>query len=236
MAMATAQAERKVDPLVAAIERALRDTTQAESYETDAPPVQIVAPRALRVDMDRIDALVKLTGELIVVKNAIGHAAKRMQDNEDPAAVASTLRDQHALFDRLATELQGAVLRIRVLPLRTVFRRFPRLVREIAGSVGKTVRLITEGEDTEADATIVDALFEPLLHVLRNAVDHGIETPEHRASARQAGDGDPHSARPTRRRQCSRSRSRTTAAASTLTGCARSRARGELLLRKLWRP
>ena len=66
--------------------------------------------------------------------------------------------------------------------MRTVFRRFPRLVREIAGSVNKTVRLITEGEDTEADATIVDALFEPLLHVLRNAVDHGIESSERRIS------------------------------------------------------
>ena len=141
-----------------------------------------MAPRALRVDMDRIDALVKLTGELLVVKNAIGHLAKRLQNSEDPAAAASALRDQHALFDRLAIELQGAVLRIRVLPLRTVFRRFPRLVREISGSVGKTVRLITEGENTEADATIVDALFEPLLHVLRNAVDHGIESPEQRAS------------------------------------------------------
>ena len=93
------------------------------------------------------------------------------------------LREQHALFDRLATELQRAVLRIRVLPLRSVFRRFPKLVREIAGSVGKTVRLVTEGDDTEADATIVEALFEPLLHVLRNAVDHGIETPERRAAA-----------------------------------------------------
>jgi two-component system, chemotaxis family, sensor kinase CheA len=180
-AMATALAQRKADPLIAAIERALEGDTKPE-YATNVPPVQIVAPRALRVDMDRIDALVKLTGELLVVKNAIGHAAKRIQHGVDPAAVVSTLRDQHALLDRLASELQVAVLRIRVLPLRTVFRRFPRLVREIAGSVGKTVRLITEGENTEADATIVDALFEPLLHVMRNAVDHGIESPEQRAS------------------------------------------------------
>jgi two-component system, chemotaxis family, sensor kinase CheA len=181
-AMATAQTERDVDPLIAVIERAIEDKTDSERPPR-TPSVQSVPPRALRVDMDRIDALVKLTGELIVVKNAIGHLAKRLQGNEDPAAVASSLRDQHTLFDRLATELQGAILRIRVLPLRTVFRRFPRLVREIAGSIGKTVRLITEGEGTEADATIVDALFEPLLHVLRNAVDHGIENPERRASA-----------------------------------------------------
>jgi two-component system, chemotaxis family, sensor kinase CheA len=177
-AMATARSQRNAAPLIAAIERVL----QTEPGPSKSTPVTQVASRALRVDMDRIDALVKLTGELIVVKNAIGHATKRIQDDEDPATVASILRDQHALFDRLAAELQGAVLRIRVLPLRTIFSRFPRLVREIAGSVGKSIRLVTEGDATEADATIVDALFEPLLHVLRNAADHGIETPERRAS------------------------------------------------------
>jgi two-component system, chemotaxis family, sensor kinase CheA len=181
LAAATAQTQHNVEPLILAIERFLEREVKSEHLPS-TPPAQIITPRALRVEMARIDALVNLTGELIVVKNAIGHAAKQMLSDEAPAAAASILRDQHALFDRLATELQGAVLRIRVLPLRTVFRRFPRLVREIAGSVGKTVRLITEGEDTEADATIVDALFEPLLHVLRNAVDHGIETSEQRTS------------------------------------------------------
>jgi two-component system chemotaxis sensor kinase CheA len=181
-AIATTQAENKADSLITAIERALSGIGQPDRPNNDSPTSPVV-PRALRVDMDRIDALVKLTGELIVVKNAIGHAAKLVHENEDPQVVTATLREQHALFERLATELQNAVLRIRVLPLRSVFRRFPRLVREIAGSVGKTVRLITEGESTEADTTIVDALFEPLLHVLRNAVDHGIESPERRASA-----------------------------------------------------
>ena len=181
-ATATAQAERKAGALIAAIERSLGDVAEPRRPVNDGG-VLPVAPRALRIDMDRIDTLVKLTGELIVVKNAVGHVSKLLQENRDSAAAAATLRQQHALFDRLAMELQGAVLRIRVLPLRSVFRRFPRLVREIAGTVGKTARLITEGEGTEADATIVDALFEPLLHVLRNAVDHGIESPEQRAAA-----------------------------------------------------
>jgi two-component system chemotaxis sensor kinase CheA len=180
-AAAAAQAERRATPLAEAIERALAGARP--EHLKDPTPSQTHAPRALRVHMNRIDALVKLTGELIVLKNAIGHAAKLSQENAEPAALAATLREQHALFDRLATELQTAVLRIRVLPVRSVFRRFPKLVREIAGSVGKTVRLVTEGEDTEADATIVDALFEPLLHVLRNAVDHGIESPEQRSAA-----------------------------------------------------
>ncbi len=181
-ATATAQAEQNAAALIAAIEQILGRAAQPGPPESQ-DIVQPVAPRALRVDMDRVDALVKLTGELIVVKNAVGHVSKLLQANQDTATAVATLREQHALFDRLALELQGAVLRIRVLPLRSVFRRFPRLVREIAGSVGKTVRLVTEGDGTEADATIVDALFEPLLHVLRNAVDHGIEKPEQRASA-----------------------------------------------------
>ncbi|QIG97352.1 chemotaxis protein CheA [Bradyrhizobium sp. 6(2017)] len=181
-ALAIALAQEKSGPLIAAIERTLETATKSKQ-STNIPTVQIVPPRALRVDMDRIDALVKLTGELLVVKNTIGHVAKQLQNHEGPEAIASALHDQHARFDRLTAELQRAVLRIRVLPLRTVFRRFPRLVREIAGDVGKAARLITEGEGTEADATIVDALFEPLLHVLRNALDHGIETSEERTSA-----------------------------------------------------
>jgi two-component system chemotaxis sensor kinase CheA len=181
-AVAAALAKHSALPLIEAIGRALAE--ERPEKPKDIAPAQIhVPPRALRVDMNRIDALVKLTGELIVLKNAVGHAAKLSQENVDPAVLAASLRDQHALFDRLATELQAAVLRVRVLPLRSVFRRFPKLVREIAGSVGKTVRLVTEGEDTEADAAIVDALFEPLLHVLRNAIDHGIETPQRRATA-----------------------------------------------------
>ncbi len=186
-AVAKAQADRSA-PLIEAIEQALTAGAPERSEARDTG-LQIQAPRALRVDMNRIDALVKLIGELIVLKNAVGHAAKLSQETKDPAVLSATLRQQHRLFDRLATELQAAVLRIRVLPLRSVFRRFPRLVREIAASVGKTVRLVTEGESTEADAAIVDALFEPLLHILRNAVDHGIETPARRAAGGKSAMG-----------------------------------------------
>lgn len=180
-AAAAAQAEQRAAPLVKAIERSLASDGPQKSSDEKTGLVRAV--RVLRVDMSRIDALIKLTGELIVLKNAIGHVAKLSQESVEPTLFKATLREQHTLFNRLATELQDAVLRIRVLPLRSVFRRFPKLVREIAESLGKTVRLIVEGEDTEADAAIVDALFEPLLHVLRNAIDHGIESPERRAAA-----------------------------------------------------
>lgn len=180
-AAATALAESSAIPLAAAIEQVLGETKPASPKDTVSP--QVHAPRALRVDMSRIDALVKLAGELVVLKNAVGHAAKLSLENTEPAVLSATLREQHASFDRLTKELQTAVLRIRVLPLRSVFRRFPKLVREIAGSVGKTVRLVTEGDDTEADAMIAEALFEPLLHIVRNSIDHGIESSQRRADA-----------------------------------------------------
>jgi two-component system, chemotaxis family, sensor kinase CheA len=128
--------------------------------------------RTLRVDAERIDALVRLTGELTVVKNAIGHA---VNVGGEQASVAESLRGHQATLDHLVGELQRAVLAVRVLPLRTVLQRIPRLVRETSESLKKQVNLIIEGDETEADKTIVEMLFEPLLHIVRNAIDHGIE-------------------------------------------------------------
>jgi two-component system chemotaxis sensor kinase CheA len=139
--------------------------------------------RALRVDVERIDRLVGLMGELSVAKNAVGHTARLAREADDPTALARALKDQHALLDRLVGELQRAVLGIRMLPMRHVFQNFPRLVREMALELGKAVRLDIEGETTEADKATVEALFEPLLHVLRNALDHGIESADERRAA-----------------------------------------------------
>jgi two-component system chemotaxis sensor kinase CheA len=143
-----------------------------------ASPVQVEVARSLRVNVERIDALVKLTGELTVAKNAIGHLSGQAQQGFDPKDLAGQLKSQHALLERLVTELQHTVLGLRVLPLRHVFQRFPRVVREIAASLGKSARLVIAGEETDADKVIVENLFEPLVHVLRNAIDHGLEAPE----------------------------------------------------------
>ncbi|HEY4275999.1 MAG TPA: chemotaxis protein CheA [Rhizomicrobium sp.] len=144
---------------------------------------EAAAARVLRVDVERIDALVKLTGELIVAKNAVGHAAQLARTEADPKIIAQVLKDQHAVLGRLVDELQRSVLTIRVLPLRHVFNRFPKLVREIAEALGKPAKLITEGDDTEADKVVVESIFEPLLHIIRNALDHGVETPSERAAS-----------------------------------------------------
>ncbi len=141
------------------------------------------AARVLRVDVERVDAIVKLTGELTIAKNAIGHATLLAQVGNDPRALALMLKDQHAILERLVGELQRLVLGIRVLPMRHAFQRFPRLVREISETLGKPVKLVTEGDETEADKVVVESLFEPLLHVLRNSMDHGVEPPAERAAA-----------------------------------------------------
>ena len=172
------------DGLAAALEALLTvaEPTAPISAEPVALTQQDAAPRALRVDVERIDALVRLAGEMTVIKNAVGHAARLAQDGGDPKILAARLKDSHGHLERLVGELQHAVLSIRVLPMRHVFHRFPRLVREIGASLGKPIRLVTEGEDAEADKAVVEALFEPLLHVLRNAIDHGVEAPEERAA------------------------------------------------------
>lgn len=168
--------------VIAALESLFEGPLSLPAEGPVAEPADPVA-RGVRVDVERIDALVNLTGQLTVAKNALSHAAAVARDGADPRDLAALLKDQHAALDRLVGELEHAVLNIRVLPLRHVFQRFPRLVREMVVSLGKPVRLVTEGDATEADKAVVESLFEPLLHVMRNALDHGIEAPEVRAAA-----------------------------------------------------
>lgn len=137
--------------------------------------------QTLRVSALRVDALVKLTDELTIAKNAIGHAVRIAE--EQGSTLAATLKHRHTTLDRLTGELQRSVLALRVLPLRTVFQRFPRLVRELAADLHKPTTLLLEGEDTEADKAIVELLVEPLVHIVRNAMDHGIESAAVRAAA-----------------------------------------------------
>lgn len=135
--------------------------------------------RTLRIDAGRIDDLVRLTGELTVARNAMAHLARIAV--ADGNAMAAAIKAQDTVFGHLVGDLQRSVLALRVLPLGMVFQRFPRLLREMSENLGKPVGLRLEGQETEADKAIVEMLFEPLLHVVRNAVDHGVESPARRA-------------------------------------------------------
>jgi two-component system chemotaxis sensor kinase CheA len=178
---AAAVAEGGPQRLAQALEALLGGAPASRAAEPAAARRHDGRARTLRVNAERIDALVRLTGELTVAKNAIGHAVKLAESEGSALGVA--LKNQHAGLDRLVGELQRAVVGMRVLPLRVAFQRFPRLIHELAAELGKPATLVIEGEDTEADKAIVEILVEPLVHVLRNAMDHGVESSARRAAA-----------------------------------------------------
>ena len=137
--------------------------------------------RVLRVDADRLDAMADILGELIVAKNGLSHLAAQAGALDTRFARALTVNQ--TIIDRLVGDLHRELGNLRMVPLGRTLRRFPRLVRDIADKLGKQVSLEIKGDDVEADKAVVDGLFEPMLHVLRNAVDHGIEeaSARHRA-------------------------------------------------------
>jgi len=167
--------------MIAAIDRILSGLAERQSEPPGTLPAQ-PADTTLRVDVDRIDKLVRLTGELLIAKNAVGHSAQRALET-DIRQLAVALKNQHLLLERLVGELQQSVFSLRVLPLHHAFQRFPRLVREMSAAVGKPARLMIEGATTEADKSIVEAIAEPLLHLLRNGLDHGVESEAERTAA-----------------------------------------------------
>lgn len=176
--------------LAAAVDKALRssraDVSNSGGGNRDAQvsPSQFApsASRSVRIDEARVDALVDMVGELLVMKNGFAHLAKRAENETNGNELGRAIRDHHEAFERLVNGLHREVLQLRMVPLAQVFRSFPRLVRDLSQQLGKEVSLSTRGETTEADKTIVDLLFEPLMHLIRNALDHGIEMPDDRAT------------------------------------------------------
>lgn len=166
---------------------------QQPSSATPAPTANSVAPQgppsaaprsneapdaaelSVRVDVKLLDELMKLVGELVLTRNQLGQF---VDSTESPPLIAAAQR-----LNVVTSELQDRVMLTRMQPLSHIWGRFPRLIRDAAQSCGKTVRLQMDGADTELDRTMVDAIRDPLTHLVRNAVDHGIETPEERIAA-----------------------------------------------------
>jgi two-component system chemotaxis sensor kinase CheA len=133
------------------------------------------AQRTLRVEAAQIDRLLDIVAELVVAKNGLVHLAADAERGSSPTAIASAIRAASAATDRLIVDMHRAVMDVRMVSLDRLFRRLGRLVREIEARLGREVDFIVEGEATRVDKAIADALFEPLLHAIRNAIDHGIE-------------------------------------------------------------
>ena len=146
--------------------------------------------RTIRVDVTKLDELINLVGELVLERNRLLHLSRSYSDNKaaDDRFEAGLLQCA-ARLSFITDELQTAGLRTRMVPVEAIFRRFPRMVRDLAGSLGKEVELVMKGEDTELDKTVAEQIVDPLVHLLRNSLDHGIELPTLRVERGKPGRG-----------------------------------------------
>jgi len=152
-------------------------------------PASSAASTTVRIDQEKLDRLMRVVGELLVAKGSFPTLAAKVIAGEDRVVVTRMLKETGASISHIAEELQASVMAIRMLPVKTVFQRFPRLVRDLARSLGKEVQLVLEGETTELDKTILEQIGDPLVHLVRNAVDHGLEDPEQRRRSGKPGSG-----------------------------------------------
>jgi two-component system, chemotaxis family, sensor kinase CheA len=149
--------------------------------QADARVGGSVSDSTLRVDVNLLDTLMRLVGELVLTRNQIVATA---------AARADTgMQRSSQRLNLLVSELQAGVMKTRMQPIDTVWNKLPRLVRDVSVACGREVRLVLEGRDTELDKTILEAIKDPLTHVVRNAIDHGIEAPEARVAAGKPAEG-----------------------------------------------
>ncbi|HET8622455.1 MAG TPA: chemotaxis protein CheA [Gemmatimonadales bacterium] len=174
-----------VDEIIADTLRAAADVATVEigaATATAAQPAPATTARGrhIRVDLARLDAMMKQVGELTVARNRLVELAR----GADP-----TLFELSARIARLVSDLQNEVLASRMTPVGEAFERFPRLVRDLARDLGKRIRLDLEGEEIELDRAVLDELVEPLMHLVRNAADHGLETPAAREAAGKPPEG-----------------------------------------------
>ena len=145
-----------------------------------------VSFRTLKVDQEKVDRLVDLVGELIVAKNSLPFLASAAEEEWGARVLSRRIKDQYAVLNRIAEDLRDGVMGIRMLPFSVAFARFPRMVRDLGRRLGKQVDLVCDGEDTAADKDIIESLGDPLVHLVRNCLDHGVETAADRVAAGKA--------------------------------------------------
>ncbi|MBD8871439.1 chemotaxis protein CheA [Rhodanobacter sp. DHB23] len=133
---------------------------------------------SIRVGIDKVDALIDMMGELVITQSMLNSIGENFDLSQ-----LERLREGLAQLERNTRELQDSVMRIRMLPIGSVFNRFPRLVRDLERKLGKQVKLELQGEQTELDKTVLEKIGDPLVHLVRNAIDHGLEMPEQRRAA-----------------------------------------------------
>ena len=132
--------------------------------------------RTVRVDIEKLDVLMNLVSELIIAKNGLVSASH--VEGDEAAALNQSFTEQIEYLERVTTNLHESVMKVRMMPIESVFSRFPRMIRDLNKKLGKKMELYMSGEDTELDRTVIDEIGDPIMHLLRNSADHGLESAE----------------------------------------------------------
>jgi two-component system chemotaxis sensor kinase CheA len=166
------------------------DAPAGEPRPSDLPDASIRSvSQAVRVDIRKLDRLMNTVGELLLVKTGLQHVAERLRSGEEAASLALELYRENRSLERKLNELQAGILEVRMVPLAQVFDKLARMVRKVSREVGKEVDLRVSGGEVELDKLIVEDLSDPLMHLIRNAVDHAIEPPDLRERAGKSRGG-----------------------------------------------
>jgi two-component system chemotaxis sensor kinase CheA len=170
---------------------AISPPIQTENLIKNIPPLGKTAEtKTVRVNQDVLDGVMNLVGELIVARNGFSHIQNQLANVDgDPVLALKEFREASNRLTHITSELQRNVMKMRMIPVKTLFQRYPRIVRDVCSKIGKSVEVVFEGEDTEIDKGIADQISEPLMHIVRNAVDHGIESPEDRKKSGKSKTG-----------------------------------------------
>ncbi|HST12114.1 MAG TPA: chemotaxis protein CheA [Terriglobales bacterium] len=163
----------------------IHDGNAEPAPQTHATPAENI----LRVDAERIDSVLNLVGELIIGKSMLQQALNEFTKFYPKDVLRGKFSDAMAFQARVLNDLQRSVMKIRMVPVEQLFRRFPRMVRDVARQCGKDVELVVSGQDTDLDKSILDAIAEPLTHLVRNAIGHGLETEDERKRAGKSPEG-----------------------------------------------
>ena len=148
-----------------------------------APPQNLQKETTIRIDTARLDQVLNLSGEIGLTKNRIANLKTQILHGRNDQETLKALDTAVSQLDLLVSDLQNAVMKTRMQPIGRLFQKYPRLARDLARQLGKDVELVLSGEETELDKTMIEDLNDPLVHLVRNAVDHGVETAEERAAA-----------------------------------------------------
>lgn len=153
----------------------LEEALQKQRQQESSAPSKKSDATSIRVDTAKIDKLINLVGELVITQSMLSDLGSRFETRQLPV-----LLERVAQLERNTREIQERVMGIRMLPIGTAFSRFPRLVRDLSAKTGKKIQLVLSGEETELDKTVIESIGDPLTHLVRNSVDHGLEPPEER--------------------------------------------------------